>query len=304
MTRLEDFGSWSDRAQHPYGAAWRPLRRRDRALSDRPVVRRRQDHGAASHRRGAQRATTFVPKNWEKTYFEWMRTSSPGAFRVSSGGAIRSRRWYGPDGKVFVAETEDEAVGNALGYYARSRKSSRRSRAARWRSIPPSGRLITRDEDVLDTWFSSALWPFSTLGWPDDDTDVNTLLPDRRARHWFRHHLLLGGPDDDDGASFHEGYPNFDGLYPSAGPRREGREDVEVERQRHRSARRHRRLRRRCAAVCACASAAQGHDIKLAPHYVETNRNFATKLWNACRFAEMNRLRLTPEFDRRRARRR
>ncbi len=62
---------------------------------------------------------------------------------------------------------------------------------------------IWRDEDVLDTWFSSALWPFSTLGWPDETPDVEALLSDLRARHRLRHHLLLGRADDDDGPALH-----------------------------------------------------------------------------------------------------
>ncbi len=62
-----------------------------------------------------------------------------------------------------------------------------------------------RDPDVLDTWFSSALWPFSTLGWPDRDARARPLLQDGRAGHRLRHHLLLGRPDDDDGPALHEG---------------------------------------------------------------------------------------------------
>ena len=89
------------------------------------------------------------------------------------------------DGKMFVEETEDGA-----------RALPRGTTAA------PS--TLTQDEDVLDTWFSSALWPFSTLGWPDETPDLQALLPDQRARHRLRHHLLLGRPDDDDGHPLHE----------------------------------------------------------------------------------------------------
>jgi valyl-tRNA synthetase len=58
---------------------------------------------------------------------------------------------------------------------------------------------------VLDTWFSSALWPFSTLGWPDETPELKRYYPDRRAGHRLRHHLLLGRPDDDDGPALHGG---------------------------------------------------------------------------------------------------
>ena len=88
--------------------------------------------------------TRFVPERWSKTYFEWMRNIY-GVFRASCGGAPHSA-WYGPDDTIFVEE--DEAA-----------------------ALPLRGRIgkdveLRRDEDVLDTWFSSGLWPFSTLGWP------------------------------------------------------------------------------------------------------------------------------------------
>jgi valyl-tRNA synthetase len=85
--------------------------------------------------------------------------------------------WYGPDGKVFVAETEEEAIGNALGYYVEQEVLT--GQQGREMALDRNKRagFITRDEDVLDTWFSSALWPFSTLGWPDDDADVKRYYP-------------------------------------------------------------------------------------------------------------------------------
>ena len=124
--------------------------------------------------------------------------------------------WYGPDGKVFVAETEEEAVGNALGYYVEQEVIT--AEQGREMALDRNKRagFITRDEDVLDTWFSSALWPFSTLGWPDDDAGPEALLPDRRAGHRLRHHLLLGRPDDDDGPALHEGGAVLDRLHPRA----------------------------------------------------------------------------------------
>jgi valyl-tRNA synthetase len=112
--------------------------------------------------------TVFVPKNWEKTYFEWMRTSSPGASRASSGGATRFRPGTARTANVFVARDE---------------KRRRGERDTPWRAGSEQlgnyerGKILTRDEDVLDTWFSSALWPFSTLGWPDD-AGTKRLLPD------------------------------------------------------------------------------------------------------------------------------
>ena len=85
--------------------------------------------------------------------------------------------WYGPDGKVFVAETEEEAVGNALGYYVEQEVITEEQ--GREMALDPAERedFIVRDEDVLDTWFSSGLWPFSTLGWPDDTGEVKRYYP-------------------------------------------------------------------------------------------------------------------------------
>ena len=78
---------------------------------------------------------------------------------------------------MFVAETEQEAVGNALGYYVEQEViTPEQGREMALDSDKRAG-FITRDEDVLDTWFSSALWPFSTLGWPDDDTGVKRYYP-------------------------------------------------------------------------------------------------------------------------------
>ena len=203
-------------------------------------------------------ATSFVPKNWEKTYFEWMENIQPWCISRQLWWGHQIPAWYGPDGKVFVAETEEEAVGNALGYYVEQEVIT--PEQGREMALDPARRagFITRDEDVLDTWFSSALWPFSTLGWPDDDNGRRPLLSDRRPRHRLRHHLLLGRPDDDDGSPFHEGRSVSDGLHPRPRPRREGREDVEVERQRHRSPAPDRRLRRRRAALHACRNGGAG----------------------------------------------
>ena len=114
-------GLWlprEDRAEHAHGAAWRPLRRRHRAVSDRPVVRRRQDAWRSRRSRPCAPARRpFVPKNWEKTYFEWMENIQPWCISRQLWWGHQIPAWYGPDGKVFVAETEEEAVGNALGYY-------------------------------------------------------------------------------------------------------------------------------------------------------------------------------------------
>ena len=105
--------------------------------------------------------TKFVPKNWEKTYFDWMENIQPWCISRQLWWGHQIPAWYGPDGKVFVARPRTKRPSAA--YYARPARSSTR----RANGEHPTSALVTRDEDVLDTWFSSALWPFSTLGWPD-----------------------------------------------------------------------------------------------------------------------------------------
>lgn len=121
--------------------------------------------------------TTFVPKNWEKTYFDWMENIQPWCISRQLWWGHQIPAWYGPDGKVFVAETEEEAVSHALGYYVEQEVIT--VEQGREMALDRNKRegFITRDEDVLDTWFSSALWPFSTLGWPDDTPEVQRYYP-------------------------------------------------------------------------------------------------------------------------------
>jgi valyl-tRNA synthetase len=242
-------------------------------------------------------ATSFVPKNWEKTYFEWMENIQPWCISRQLWWGHQIPAWYGPDGKVFVAETEDEAVGNALGYYVEQEVITEEQ--GREMALDPAKRegFISRDEDVLDTWFSSALWPFSTLGWPDDDKDVQRYYPTNVLVtgfdiifFWVARMMMMGlhfmkeAPfstvyihalvRDEKGAKMSKSKGNvIDPLHLID----EYGADA---------------LRFTLAAM-----AAQGRDIKLATSRVEGYRNFATKLWNACRFAEMNNCVLPAGFD-------
>jgi valyl-tRNA synthetase len=242
-------------------------------------------------------ATEFVPKNWEKTYFEWMENIQPWCISRQLWWGHQIPAWYGPDDKVFVAETEEEAVGNALGYYVEQEVITEAQ--AREMAEDPAKRegFITRDEDVLDTWFSSGLWPFSTLGWPDDTSEVKRYYPTNVLVtgwdiifFWVARMMMMGlhfmkdAPfstvyihrlvRDEKGAKMSKSKGNvIDPLGVI--------DDFGADALRFALAR----------------GAAQSHDIKLSPQLVETNRNFATKLWNACRFAEMNGCAQPAGFD-------
>ncbi len=112
--------------------------------------------------------TKFVPENWTKTYYQWMRNIEPWCVSRQLWWGHQIPAWYGPDGHVYVAETEEEATKEAIarltaeGYSLEDINNMRRHEGG-------EGPLLVRDEDVLDTWFSSALWPFSTLGWPESE---------------------------------------------------------------------------------------------------------------------------------------
>ena len=207
------------RAEPPHRSARRPLGRGDRALPHRPVVRRRQAHGRAGAGGRARRARpASCPSPGRRPTSSGWRTSSPGASRASSGGATRSRPGTTRTATSTSRSSEEEASAAAREKHGREVE-------------------LRRDPDVLDTWFSSALWPFSTLGWPDETPELAALLPDEHARHRLRHHLLLGRPDDDDGPALHGPRALRHRLHPRARARRARGQDVEVEGQRHRPAR-------------------------------------------------------------------
>ena len=242
-------------------------------------------------------ATSFVPKNWEKTYFEWMENIQPWCISRQLWWGHQIPAWYGPDGKVFVAETEDEAVGKALGYYVEEGVITPEQGEAMANDAAKRDGFITRDEDVLDTWFSSALWPFSTLGWPDSDVDVRRYYPTNVLVtgfdiifFWVARMMMMGLHFMDDvpfptvyihalvrdekGAKMSKSKGNvIDPLHLI--------DDYGAD-----------ALRFTLAAM-----AAQGRDIKLSTQRVEGYRNFATKLWNASRFAEMNGCARVEGFD-------
>ena len=225
-------------------------------------------------------ATKFVPPNWDKTYFEWMNNIQPWCISRQLWWGHQIPAWYDEDGNVFVAESEEAAQAQA-----------------------GEGVALTRDEDVLDTWFSSALWPFSTLGWPDETPEL--------ARH-YKTDVLVTGFDiiffwvarmmmsglhfmkDEDGkpeVPFHTVYVHALVRDEKGAKMSKSKGNVvdplEIMDKYGADALR----------FTLSAMAAMGRDIKLAESRVEGYRNFATKLWNAARFCEMNDCFEAGKFD-------
>ena len=213
--------------------------------------------------------TVFVPKNWEKTYFEWLENIQPWCISRQLWWGHRIPAWYDEDGNIFVAESDEAARKIAREKHGRDAE-------------------LTRDEDVLDTWFSSALWPFSTLGWPDETEELARFYPTTVLVtgfdiifFWVARMMMMG-------LHFMKEVP-FRDVYIHALVRDEKGAKMSKSKgnvidplglidQYGADA-----LRFTLAAM-----AAQGRDIKLATQRVEGYRNFATKLWNASRFAEIN----------------
>jgi valyl-tRNA synthetase len=208
--------------------------------------------------------TVFEPRNWEKTYFEWMRNIQPWCVSRQLWWGHRIPAWYDADGNVYVEETEEAA------------------RAA------AGGRELVQDEDVLDTWFSSGLWPFSTLGWPDETEDLKRFYPTHTLVtgfdiifFWVARMMMMGlhftGEvpfrrvfinaliRDEKGAKMSKSKGNV--MDPLELVDEFGADALRF---------------------TLVAMSGQARDIKLSRQRIEGYRNFGTKLWNAARFCQMN----------------
>ncbi|MDO1559723.1 valine--tRNA ligase [Brevundimonas sp. 2R-24] len=217
-------------------------------------------------------STVFEPKSYEKIYFEWLRNIEPWCISRQLWWGHRIPAWYGPNGEIFVAETEAEA----------------RAQAG---DLP-----LIQDEDVLDTWFSSALWPFSTMGWPEETADLKRFYPTSDlvtgfdiiffwvARmmmmgvHFmgevpFRRVVINGLVRDEKGQKMSKSKGNV--IDPLEVVDELGADPLRF----------------------TMAILSGTRDIKLSKQRIEGYRNFGTKLWNAARFCQMNECRLDPAFD-------
>ncbi|MEA2834359.1 MAG: valyl-tRNA synthetase, partial [Methylobacteriaceae bacterium] len=239
----------------------------------------------------------FIPKNWDKTYFDWLENIEPWCISRQLWWGHQIPAWYAPWGAVYVAETEEEAIAEALGD-AVTREIYDDEEAGEIAQDPQRSReLLTRDEDVLDTWFSSALWPFSTLGWPDETPELKRYYPTSVLVtgfdiifFWVARMMMMG-------LHFMGDVP-FRRVYIHALVRDEHGQKMSktkgnvidplvlIDKYGADALR-----------FTLTALTAQGRDIRLSESRVEGYRNFATKLWNAARFCQMNECYPVPGFD-------
>jgi len=217
--------------------------------------------------------TRFVPEKWADTYFGWLRNIRPWCISRQLWWGHQIPVWYGPEGEAYCAETEEEAKALA------------------------GSKPLTRDSDVLDTWFSSALWPFSTMGWPDETPELKKFYPTSVlvtgfdiiffwvARmmmfglHFmkevpFRDVVIHNRVLDEQGAKMSKTKGNV--VDPLTLVDEFGADALRF---------------------TLALAAGQSRDMRIGPARVETSRNFATKLWNAARFCEMNHCVAVPGFD-------
>jgi valyl-tRNA synthetase len=222
--------------------------------------------------------TRFVPEQWTKTYFEWMRNIQPWCISRQLWWGHQVPAWYGPDGTIFVEMSDELAAAAARQHYGKD--------------VP-----LRRDDDVLDTWFSSALWPFSTLGWPEENPFLQRYYPGDVLVtgfdiifFWVARMMMMG-------LHFMGDVP-FRTVYIHALVRDERGQKMSkfkgnvldpldlIDEYGSDALR-----------FTLTSQAAQGRDIKFSEARVESSRNFATKLWNATRFCLMNGCVIDPKFD-------
>ncbi|GAA2822842.1 valyl-tRNA synthetase [Aminobacter aminovorans] len=231
--------------------------------------------------------TNFVPKNWEKTYFDWMENIQPWCVSRQLWWGHQIPAWYGPDGQVFVERSEGEALDAAVQHYLALEGPWKAWVEERLENFEP-GKILTRDEDVLDTWFSSALWPFSTLGWPDKTPELDTyyqtdvLVTGFDIIFFWVARMMMMGLHFMEEEPFHTVYvhalvrdKNGQKMSKSKGNVIDPLELIDE-------------YGADALRFTLAIMAAQGRDVKLDPARIAGYRNFGTKLWNATRFAEMN----------------
>lgn len=220
----------------------------------------------------------FVPKSYEKTYFEWMRNIQPWCISRQLWWGHQIPIWYGPDGEIFCEENEEEAQAVAHKHYGKDVE-------------------LTRETDVLDTWFSSGLWAFSTLGWPDKSEYLDEFYPTsilvtgfdiiffwiarmmmmslyKMKRVPFKKAYIHGLVRDEKGQKMSKSKGNT--VDPMETIDKYGADALRF---------------------FMAAMETQGRDINLSEARIAGYRNFATKLWNAARYGEMNECTLSADYN-------
>ncbi len=221
--------------------------------------------------------TVFEPRNWEKTYFEWLKNIEPWCISRQLWWGHRIPAWYGPDGVIFVEESEEAA-------YAAARKQF------------GEGVELRQDEDVLDTWFSSALWPFSTLGWPEKTEDLkrfyptDTLVTSFDIIFFWVARMMMMGIHFMGEVPFRRVFINAMVLDAKGQKMSKSKGNVIDPLQMV--------DKFGADAVRFTMVAMSGpRSIRLSEQRVEGYRNFGTKLWNAARFCQMNECVRVEGFD-------
>ena len=218
--------------------------------------------------------TRFIPQQYENMYFAWVDNQLPWCISRQLWWGHQIPAWYDEDGNVYVAENEEDAQKQA-----------------------GEGAKLSRDEDVLDTWFSSALWPFSTIGWPEKTPELGRYFPGDCLvtgfdiiTFWvsrmmmFSLYLMKDVPFKD--VYIHALVRDAKGqkMSKSKGNVMDPIDLIE-------------KYGTDAVRFTLCAMAAQGRDIRLADDRLQGYRNFATKLWNASRYCEMNECLSHEGFD-------
>jgi len=225
-----------------------------------------------------KKKTNFFPENWSKTYFQWMNNIQPWCISRQLWWGHRIPAWYSKDKKIFVAENETEANKIAKKYYKKEVE-------------------LKRDEDVLDTWFSSALWPFATLGWPKKTYELKRFYPTSVLVtgfdiifFWVARMMMLGNHlikkepfskvyvhalvRDQKGQKMSKSKGNV--IDPLDVINKYGADSLRF---------------------TLISMAAPGRDVKLSEDRVKGYRNFLNKIWNANKFSEINNCKISKKID-------
>ena len=225
-----------------------------------------------------KKKTNFFPINWTKTYFQWMNNIQPWCISRQLWWGHRIPAWYSKDKKIFVAENEQEAKKEAKKYFKKEVK-------------------LERDEDVLDTWFSSALWPFATLGWPKKTYELKRFYPTSVLVtgfdiifFWVARMMMMGNHlmkkipfskvyvhalvRDEKGQKMSKSKGNV--IDPLDIINKYGADSLRF---------------------TLISMAAPGRDVKLSEERVKGYRNFINKIWNANKFSEKNNCKFSNLLD-------